>query len=206
MRECAGSILAQRLAEAERIAAEAHAEAAARRAAKIAEGFDPDDSLIEKIRAGLDIDTVLRAHSYAVAGGQGGTKYRHPNSESGSYGADIKVLGGVERVFSHNGTDPLHASNLPAWCGGVTAIDAFDVVVILDYGGDRRKALGELAKKFGLAKTAERKAVAKLLFRMVRQQATQEEIEAAAFAEGERLGLSRAEVCHVATWVARGAP
>ena len=139
MRECAGSILAQRHAEADRVAEQAHAEAAARRAAKIAEGFDPDDSLIEKIRAGLDLDTVLRAHSYAVAGGQGGTKYRHPNSESGSYGADIKVLGGVERVFSHNGTDPLHASNLPAWCGGVTAIDAFDVVVILDYGGDRRE-------------------------------------------------------------------
>jgi hypothetical protein len=45
-------------------------------------------------------------------------------------------------------------------------------------------------------------ALAKLLFRMVKQQASQEKIEAAAFAEGERLGLSRAEVCHVAAWVA----
>jgi hypothetical protein len=202
MRECAGSILAQRLAEAGRVAEAAHAEAAARRAAKIAAGFDPDDSLIEKIRAGLDLDTVLRAHSYATTGAQGGTKYRHPNSGSGSYGADIKVLGGVERVFSHNGTDPLHGSNLPAWCGGVTALDVFDVVVILDHGGDRRKALCELANRLGLAKTAERKAIAKLLFSMVKQQATQESIEIAAFAEGERLGLSRAEVCQVATWVA----
>jgi hypothetical protein len=202
MRECAGNILAQRQAEADRIAAAAHAEAAARRAAKIAAGFDPDDSLIEKIRAHLDLDTVLRAHSYDTTGGQGGTKYRHPNSQSGGYGADIKVLGGVARVFSHNGTDPLHAANLPDWCGGVTAIDAFDVVAILDHVGDRKKALHELAKRLGLAKTAERKAVKRLLFRMIREQATQEEIEAAALAEGERLGLSRAEVCREATWVA----
>jgi hypothetical protein len=51
-------------------------------------------------------------------------------------------------------------------------------------------------------KREKRKALAKMLFRMVRQQATQEKIEAAAFAEGERLGLSRADVCHVATWAA----
>ena len=48
MSATAGAILAAREAEEERRAAEAHKEAAARREAKIAAGFDPDDSLIEK--------------------------------------------------------------------------------------------------------------------------------------------------------------
>ncbi len=50
-----------------------------------------------------------------------------------------------------------------------------------------------------------RKAIARLLFQLIRSQATQEEIETAAFREGERLGLSCDEVCHVACWVAREA-
>lgn len=197
MRERAGAILAARQAEADRIAAEAHAEAAARREAKIADGFDPDDSLIEKLRSRFDLGGVLLAHGYDKAG----AKYRHPNSSSGSHGADIKNLGGIERVFSHNGTDPLHASNLPAWCGDVTALDVFDVVTILDFGGDRTKALHGLAERFHLTKAVERKAVAKLIFRLIRQRASQAAIEAAAFAEGERVGLSRDEVCRVARWV-----
>jgi len=198
MRECAGAILAERQAEADRIAAEANAEAAARREAKIAAGFDPDDSLIEKLRSRFDLASVLTAHGYDKAG----TKYRHANSSSGSYGADIKVFGGIERVFSHNGTDPLHADNLPGWCAGVTALDAFDVVTILDFGGDRHKAMTVLAERFKLTKAEERKAVARLLFRMIRRQAGQSEIEAAALAEGGRLGLSCDEVCRVALWVA----
>ena len=201
MRECAGIILAARQAEADRFAAAANVEAAARREAKIAAGFDPDNSLIEKLRSRFDLDDLLCSHGYDKAG----TKYRHSNSSSGSYGADIKVFGGIERVFSHNGTDPLHANNLPDWCDGVTALDAFDVVAILDFGGDRRRALIELAHRFNLTKAAERKAVARLLFRMIRRQASQEEIEAAAYAEGARLGLTHDEVCRVAIWVANQA-
>lgn len=198
VRQEAGAILAAREAEAERVAALAHAEAAARRDAKIAAGFDPDDSLIEKLRAHFDLAGVLLAHGYDKAG----TKFRHANSSSGSFGADIKVFGGIERVFSHNGTDPLHASNLPEWCGGVTALDVIDVVTILDFGGDRRKALAELAQRFGMTRAAERKAVAALLFRLARRQVPQEAIESAAMAEGARLGLSRADVVNVARWVA----
>ena len=197
MRDCAGIILAEREAEQERQRAKAHAEAAARREAKLAAGFNPDDSLIEKLRSRFDLDDVLRSRSYDKSG----TKYRHPNSSSGSYGADIKVFGGIERLFSHNGTDPLHADHLPAWCDGVTALDVIDVVTVLDFGGDRRKALNALAERFGLTKAAERKAVARLLFRMIREQAPQGEIETAAYAEGERLGLSRDEICRVAIWV-----
>ncbi len=203
MRGCAGTILAERQAETDRIAAEANAEAAARREAKIAAGFDPDDSLIEKLRSRFDLASVLTGHAYDKSGTtKSGTKYRHPNSSSGSYGADIKVFGGIERVFSHNGTDPLHADNLPAWCDGVTALDVIDVVTILEFGSDRRKALAALAERFGLTKAEERKTLARLLFRMIRRQAAQEEIQSAAFAEGMRLGLSRDEVCRVAQWVA----
>jgi hypothetical protein len=197
MAERAGAILAEREAEQERLVEAAHAEAAARREAKIAAGFDPDDSLIEKLRSHFDLAGVLLAHGYDRAG----AKFRHPNSTSGSYGADIKTFGGIERAFSHNANDPLHANNLPDWCGGVTALDVVDAVTILDFGGDRRKALSELAERFNLTKAAERKAIAALIFRLIRQQATQEDIEAQAFAEGARLGLIRAEVIRVATWV-----
>ena len=194
-----GAILAARQAEAARIAATAHAEAAARLQARIAAGFNPDDSLIEKLRSRFDLDSVLRSHGYDKAG----SKWRHPNSESGSYGADIKVLGGVERAFSHNGTDPLHRDNLPAWCGGVTALDAFDVVTILDFGGDRDRAMRELAQRFNLTKPAERRALAALLHRLIDQWVPQEDIEAQAFAEAARLGLSRDEACQVANYVAQ---
>jgi hypothetical protein len=197
MKDCAGAILAARQAEADRISAEAHVEAAARREAKIAAGFNPDDSLIERLRSRFDLRAVLLSHGYDSAG----TKYRHPNSESGSYGADIKVFDGIERVFSHNGTDPLHASKIPAWCGDVTALDAFDVVAILEFSGDRAKAFRTLAERFGLTKTAERKALAALIGRMISRRATQQETEKAAYAEGERLGMSRIDVCRVATWV-----
>jgi hypothetical protein len=186
-----------RQAEADRIAAEAQAAAAARRQAKLDAGFDPDDSLIEKIRAKLDLESVLTSHGYAKQG----TKYRHPNSSSGCFGADIAVFGQIERVYSHNATDPLHRDNLPAWCT-VAAVDAFDATVILDYAEDRDRAMRELADKFGLSKTAELKALAALLHRMVRQRASHAEIERAAFAEGERRGLTRGDVMRVAQWVA----
>jgi hypothetical protein len=196
MIERAGALLAARQAEAGRIADEARTEAAKRLEARIAGGFDPDDSLIERIRTHLDLDAILLAHGYDKAGG----RYRHPNSQSGSFGADIKILGGIERVFSHNGTDPLHADNLPAWCD-VTAIDAFDATVILDFGGDRTRAMRELAERFNLNKKAERKALTNLLFRLRRRNAPQQEIEAAAFAEGAQQGLTHEEIISVAIWV-----
>jgi hypothetical protein len=193
----ARELQAARDAEAARAAAAAHAEAEERRQQRIAAGFDPDDSLIEKIRTHLDLGEILRAHGYK----QQGAAWRHPNSTSGSFGAGIKTLGGIERVYSHNASDPLHADNLPTWCT-VRAVDAFDATAILDFGGDRKKALHELAERFGLTKAAECKAVASLIFRLVRHGAAQEVIEAAALAEGQRLGLSAEEVCRVALWVA----
>jgi hypothetical protein len=189
---------AERQEEQDRIAAEAHAAAQARIEARIAASFDPNDSLIAKLRSRLDLASVLTAHGYDLKG----KKYRHPNSQSGSFGADIKVFGGIERIYSHNGNDPLHHANLPDWCCGVTALDVVDVVTILDFAGDRSRALRELARKFGISKPDERRVLAKLIFRMVRQEAPQQAIEASAFAEGLSLGLSRAEVISVAQWCA----
>jgi hypothetical protein len=187
---------AERQAEQDRMAAEAHAAAQARIEARIAAGFDPGDSLIDKLRQRLDLRSVLLAHDYA----QQGSKHRHPNSQSGSFGADIKSFGGIERIYSHNGNDPLHRDNLPDWCGSVTALDAVDVVTILDFGGDRLAALRHLANRFGISKPNERREVARLIFRMVRGKAPQEAIEASTLAEGLSLGLSRAEVISVAQW------
>jgi hypothetical protein len=196
--EAGGKLLAERQAQQDRIAAEARAQAEARRQARIAAGFDADDSLIEKIRAHLDLEQVLLSHGYDKRR----MKFRHPNSTSGAFGADIKTFGGIERVYSHNSNDLLHRDNLPEWCGGVTALDSFDALAILEYGGDRKKAMRELAERYGLTKRQERKTLARLLFRLIREQATQEAIEAAALAEGQRLGLTAAQVRGVAHWVA----
>ena len=105
-------------------------------------------------------------------------------------------------MFSHNATDPLHAANLPAWCDGVTALDVVDVVIILDFSGDRQRALREMAKRFSISKTEERKELAGLIFRLIRQQASQAAIESSAFTEGLRLGMTRGEVIATARWVA----
>ncbi len=64
MREKAGALLAERQTEQDRKAAAAHAEAAARRETKIAAGFDPSDSLIEKLRPHFDLEHVLLSHGY----------------------------------------------------------------------------------------------------------------------------------------------
>ena len=197
----AAKLQAARDAERDRLAAIAHAEAEARRAEKIAAGFDPDDSLIEKLRAHYDLGAVLPDHRYDMQGSGERVKFRHAGSQSGQFGADVAVLGGVQRVFSHNAGDPLHKDNLPGWCG-VAAVDVIDVLIVLDYGGDRQRRLRELAQKHGLDKAAERKQLAKSLFRLIRHRAAQGDIEAAAYAEGESLGLTRPEVLQVAAWVA----
>jgi hypothetical protein len=189
--ERARALLDAREAEADCAAAEAHAKAAARRAELLAAGFDPDQSLIERLRPRLgSLDQILRDHSYDGRGYGNVAKYRHPNSQSGSFGANVKTFGGIARIYSHNAGDPLHVANLPDWCT-VSAIDAFDATAILEFGGDRNRALRELAERFGLSKREENRAVARLIYQLCREQAPQEVIETRAYAEGERLGLTR---------------
>ena len=86
----------------------------------------------------------------------------------------------------------------------MAAVDAFDVTAILDLGGDRKKALHELAERYGLGKREESRAVARLIYQLVRANASQETIEARVYAEGERLGLTRQGVVRVARWIASG--
>lgn len=199
LQKAAGALLAARQAEQDRIAAEAHKAAQARLQARIAAGFDPNDSLIEKLRARLDLASLLTAHNYD----RRGNRWRHAASMSGSYGLNIKTLGGIERVYSHNAGDPLHRDNLPDWTGGASALDVVDVAIILDYGGDRPKALREMATRFGISKPDERRTLAALIFRLIRSDAPQEAVEAAAFLEGVHLGMSRAEVISTALWCAQ---
>lgn len=194
--ELATRLMQEREADQERIAAEAHAAAAARRAAKFAMGFNPDDSLIEKLRPLHDLEQVLLSHNYDKVG----RKFRHSNSTSGVAGCDIKAFAGIERVFSHNGTDPLHASNLPSWCE-VKAIDVIDAITVLDYGGDRARCLHELAKAAGLDKADERKVLARHLFELHRIGAGPKAIDAVASLEGRDLGLSANEIREVSEWV-----
>ncbi len=180
--------------------AEAATKAAADRlAARIAAGFDPTNSIIEAIRQRLpDLDHILSTHGYDRSSHK---SYRHPNSESGSFGLTIRTFSGIERCYSHNGGDPLHHGNLPAWCG-VRAVDSFDAIVVLDFGGDRDRALPHLIKLYGLSKTPAKRAVARTIFNMVRRYATQEDIEAGAFSAGYLHGLTPDEVIAVAHWVA----
>ena len=191
------TLLRARKAEQDRLAAAAHRLAAERRDAKLSAGTDPDDSLIDRIRNRLDpLEQILVSHQYDKSGGN----FCHPNSTSGQHGASIKSLGGVDRVYSHNATDPLHDANLPAWCN-VTAVDAFDVTAILDFGGDRDKALLGLAERYGFIKPKENKALAALMFRLIRRQASQEDFNASVLEESARLGLSHQEAQRIAEWV-----
>jgi hypothetical protein len=163
--ERATALLKAREAEKERQVAEAHAAAEARRQERIAAGFALDDTLIEKIRACLpSLEQILLSHNYDSIGIGSYKKFRHPNSTSGSYGANIKEIKGVERVYSFNGADPLHNEK--------HALDAFEVVSILEFGGDRNRALRELGEQFGLIQTDDRKAerteTARLAFNLLR--------------------------------------
>ena len=115
MRECAGALLAERQAEADRIAAEATPSGGTPRS-KLVAGFDPYDLLIEKLRSRFDLGDVLRFHGYDKSG----TKYRHPNSSSGSYGPDIKVFGGIERVSLT--TPPIHYTPATSPAGALASL------------------------------------------------------------------------------------
>ena len=144
----AGALAAERRAELECQAADAAAEAERRRQERLATGTDPDASLIEQIRLRLDLRAILAAHGYDKRKGKGDF-WRHPNSTLGVHGLNIKLFAGIERVYSHNATDPLHYGNLPEWCG-IKAPDAFDVIAVLQFGGDRQRVFLELGRQFGI--------------------------------------------------------
>ncbi len=138
---------AERDAAAEALRRDRQETARARREARIAAGIDPAWSLIDQVRAHLDLEETLIEHGYIPADNG---RYLFPESTSGVAG--VQILDGddgVQRAFSHHGDDPLAPANLPA---GMTsrAPDVLDVIAILDHGGDQRKALSSLASRFGI--------------------------------------------------------
>ena len=138
------------LAEREAVQAEHRAavmvEAERRRAARLMSGKKDSEKLIASIRDHLDLEGELMKHGYAKRSG----KFLYPGSESGIPGVHIMTGNdGVERVYSHHSGDPLAEGNLPNWCF-TKAVDVVDVVAILDFGGNQKKALHELATRFGI--------------------------------------------------------
>ena len=176
LRAEAGAVLVAREARRERQRAEAVEAATRRREERIRQGHDPEASIIEAIRDRLDLEAELIGHGYER---KDKGRYLYPKSETGIPG--VYVLGGsdgIERVYSHHAADPLAAGNLPTWCRA-KAVDAVDVVTILDHGGDLKAALRTLAKRFGInAKPADdaqprkpdprRKDTARAAFRLLR--------------------------------------
>jgi hypothetical protein len=156
-----------------------------------------DESIITKIRSHLDLETILIGHGYLKSG----QRFKHPKSTSGNFGSNIKCFGGIERFYSCNATDPLHFANLPEWCGKVRAVDAFDVVAILDFGGDRNKAISNLSRHLNLDKADDKKTLARLLFKLIREQAPQTKIEDIVLTQGKLLGFSESDICQIAKWV-----
>ncbi|MDD2660203.1 MAG: hypothetical protein PHY54_11095 [Methylococcales bacterium] len=67
---------------------------------------------------------------------QMGDSFRHPNSESGSYSAEVYIDDtGRERVHTLSTNDPLYVE------GSKSGHDAFSVYTLLKHGGDRNAAL-----------------------------------------------------------------
>jgi hypothetical protein len=144
--ECAAEVISAREAGQAKARAAALEAAARRREERAKAGYDPDASVVEQIRDRLDLAGELLAHGYKHIAGN---RYLYPESETGIPGVYL-VTGrdNIERAYSHHSGDPLAAGNLPR--GYAKAVDAVDVVAILDHGGDFKTALRALAKRFGL--------------------------------------------------------
>jgi hypothetical protein len=214
MEDRAGAVLAARAAEQGRIRAAAMEAASKRREAKIAAGFDPNSSIIESIRDRLDLAGELIGHGYKPAGDK---RYLYPASETGVPG--VYTMGGrdgVERVYSHHAADPLAAGNLPSWCHA-KAIDVVDVVTILDFSGDQKKALATLANRFGIetprsaddAQTRKpdprRQETARAAFRLLRRGIPSDELLTCLHRLNEQRSdpLRRDDIGATALWAAR---
>ena len=90
-------------------------------------------NLIKEFNKCYDVASLLTANGYA----QRGNKFRHPNSESGSYSASLKD----GRVHSLSTNDRLYTNSSGAH-------DAFSVFTVLQHGGDRNSALKDAGDNF----------------------------------------------------------
>jgi hypothetical protein len=90
-------------------------------------------NLIEEFNRCYDVASLLKAHGYA----QRGNRFRHPNSESGSFSASIKD----GRVHTLSTSDPLYSD-------GEGARDAFDVFTVLVHDNNLNAALKDAGDNF----------------------------------------------------------
>lgn len=96
-------------------------------------------SAIARFNTDHDVSAILERNGYAPAGRN---RWTYPESTSGDPG--VRLLpddGGAKRVYSSHGGDPLNDGH---------AHDAFDLVRLLEHGGDMRAALHSI----GIAKPA----------------------------------------------------
>jgi hypothetical protein len=129
--------------EAQRQATEeaARMEQARKATPKPRAGITGDQSgIIDRVCAQYDLDGELQAVGYKRAG----SRYRSPESSSGIPGIVILTGDdGRERLYSHHGeTDPLSNLNHDGH-----ALDVFDLMCVLQFGGDVSRAVAELADK-----------------------------------------------------------
>lgn len=113
------------------MAAETRQEEIARSAPVARRGRVEGDSIIDKANAAYRLEDVLRSAGYKECG----RRWLHPNSTSGIPGVIVLSDG---FYFSHHSqsTDPLADGHRH---------DAFDLLLHLQYGGDQRRAIKELA-------------------------------------------------------------
>ena len=83
------------------------------------------EKLFDAFNECYDLASLLTANGYA----QRGNRFRHPNSESGSFSASIKD----RRVHTLSTSDPLYT-------GGKGAHDAFSAFTVLEHGGNKDAA------------------------------------------------------------------
>lgn len=99
-----------------------------------------DGSIIDKVVGSYSIAREIRSRGYKRIG----KAWLSPQSSTGNPGVHILVGDdGRERVYSHHGeTDPLSNLNNDGH-----ALDVFDVLRILDHGGDVSRAVAALANE-----------------------------------------------------------
>lgn len=99
----------------------------------------PGGSVIDRFNVAYSVADILRQAGYSQCP-YDPLKWRHPNSESGSYSATINPKTG--RVHSLSSADPLYTGG-----GGVGAHDAFGAFCVLLCDGDMRLAVYKAANE-----------------------------------------------------------
>lgn len=94
-------------------------------------------TVIDEFNARYDIDQILQGHGYQ----RKGRRYLAPGSSTQVPGVKVLPGTGSPRVYSHGASCPLADGR---------AHDAFSCSVVLEYGGDFKRAIQVAAEEFGI--------------------------------------------------------